>query len=157
MDRHGAIGKGGKLPWRLRDDLRHFKALTLGHTVLMGRKTYESIGAALPERRNLVMSRKDDWSAPDVLVVRSMDEAIKEARGDELMVIGGAQIYALALPHAHRIVVTRVDTVVKDADVYFPYVDFRRWKETDEQHFKKNPDNDHRFTIRTLERTSRDG
>lgn len=154
MDRHGAIGKGGALPWRLTDDLKHFKTTTMGHVVLMGRKTYDTIGHPLPGRTNLVLTRDDDWAAADVTRVTSMDDAIRLAQGGELMVIGGGEVYALALPLAHRLVITRVNTVVKDADTYFPYVNNAIWKETDEVSYRKGDGNDHAFTIRTLERTS---
>ncbi len=153
-DRHGAIGKDGKLPWHLSDDLKHFKALTLHHPILMGRKTFESIGRPLPDRRNLVLTRNEDWAEPGTVRVASMDDAIRLAEGDELMVIGGAQVYALALPLAHRLVMTRVNTVVKDADTYFPYVNSSHWKETEEVSFKKGSDNEFSFTIRILERIS---
>src|SRR5438128_8661840 len=103
---NGVIGRGGMLPWRLSDDLRRFKQLTMGHTIVMGRKTWESIGRALPGRRNVVVSRQAGYAAAGTEVVGSLDDAIAlaEAAGEtELFVIGGAEIYRLAMPRAERL------------------------------------------------------
>lgn len=112
-----AIGVRGQLPWHLPDDLRRFKALTLGQAVLMGRKTYASIGRPLPGRRNLVLSRDPDWQAPGVERVDDLDAL----RVDEpIWVIGGGEVYALMLPRVRRIERTLVHTRVADADAWFP-------------------------------------
>lgn len=116
-DLNRAIGVAGQLPWRLPDDLKHFKALTLGQTVLMGRKTFESIGRPLPGRRNLVLSRDPDWSAPGVAVVRELGALSTDTT---LWVIGGGEIYALTLPLVRRIELTLVHTRVAQADAWFP-------------------------------------
>jgi dihydrofolate reductase len=118
---NGVIGRDGKLPWHLGDDLKRFKQLTTGHTIVMGRKTWESIGRVLPGRRNIVISRHAEYSATGAEVVNSLDEAIAlaEAAGErELFVIGGAEIYRLAMPQAERQYVTRVLVDVK-GDAYF--------------------------------------
>jgi dihydrofolate reductase len=131
LDERGAIGRGGELPWRLPDDLRRFKALTLGKPVIMGRKTWESIGARpLPGRLNLVVSRQRGLPAPGATVVDSL-EAAYAAAGDaaEVSVIGGADIYRLALPGTDVLHLTRVHTVVPDADTYFPPLDDSEWRE----------------------------
>lgn len=112
-----AIGVGGQLPWHLPDDLKHFKALTLGQAVLMGRKTFVSIGRPLPGRRNLVLSRDPDWSAPGVEVLRDLNAL---AIAEPLWVIGGGEIYALTLPRASRVERTLVHTRVANADAWFP-------------------------------------
>ncbi len=123
FDRGLAIGKGNALPWHLPDDLKRFKALTLGKPVLMGRRTAESIGRALPGRPNLVMTRSGRVPFAGMQPVGSLDETLRVAAdqgAQELCVIGGAEIYALAMPHASLLHVTRVDTRVEDADAFFP-------------------------------------
>ena len=128
LDRNHAIGRGNWLPWHLPDDLKRFKALTLGKPVLMGRKTAESLGRALPKRRNLVLTRSGNVPFDDMEAVASLDEAIRLARGDgELCVIGGGEVYALALPHATDMHLTWVDVEVDGADTFFPQFDVDEW------------------------------
>ncbi len=127
LDRAGAIGRGNQLPWRLPDDLKRFKALTLGHPLLMGRKTAQSLGRALPGRANLVLTRSGRVPFEGMQAVASLDEAIALAADQPLMVIGGGEIYTLALPHAERMHLTHVDTEVADADTFFPRFDASRW------------------------------
>jgi len=131
LDRNFAIGRGNALPWHLPDDLRRFKALTLGKSVLMGRKTAESLGRALPKRRNLVMSRGGRVPFAGMQAVASLDEAIAQAAGEarELCVIGGGEVYALALPRATQLHLTWVDTTVDQADAFFPRFDPTDWRE----------------------------
>ena len=131
LDRNFAIGRGNALPWHLPDDLRRFKALTLGKPVLMGRKTAESLGRALPKRRNLVLTRSGRAPFEGMQVVASLDEAIRIAAidGDELCVIGGGEVYALALPQATQLHLTWVDTTVDQADAFFPRFDPADWRE----------------------------
>jgi dihydrofolate reductase len=133
LDRGRAIGRGNDLPWRLPDDLKRFKALTLGKPVLMGRKTADSMGRALPGRRNLVMTRSGHAPLPGMEVVASVDEALEAARAEaapELCVIGGGDIFALALPRAVRLLLTHVETDVEDADAFFPEFDLGQWTVT---------------------------
>ena len=127
LDRRFAIGRGNQLPWRLPDDLKRFKAVTLGKPVLMGRKTAETLGRALPGRRNLVMSRSARMPFADMQAVASLDEAREIAGDDELMVIGGGEIYALCLPLATSLLLTHVDTEVSDADAFFPRFELADW------------------------------
>lgn len=130
-DNNCAIGRDNDLPWRLPDDLKRFKALTLGKPILMGRKTAESLGRALPGRMNLVLTRSGRIPFEGMQAVASVDEALAVALdGDaaELCVIGGAEIYALTLPLADRLYLTHVDTVVAEADAFFPEFDASRWK-----------------------------
>ncbi len=130
LDRNNAIGKGNDLPWRLPDDLKRFKALTLGKPVLMGRKTAQSLGRALPGRTNLVLTRSGQAPFDGMRAVRSVEEAMQVARDEsatELCVIGGGEIYALALPFADRLDLTHVETVVEDADAFFPAFDASEW------------------------------
>ena len=118
------------MPWRLSDDLRRFKALTLGKPVLMGGNTARSIGRLLPGRRNLVLTRSANAPVEGMQVVRSLDEAIAAAGADPLMVIGGGEVYALALPRADVLHLTCVDTVVAGADAFFPEWSGEDWIET---------------------------
>ncbi|MGO3127780.1 MAG: dihydrofolate reductase [Luteimonas sp.] len=132
LDRHRAIGRGNAMPWHLPDDFRHFKALTLGKPVLMGRRTAESLGRALPGRTNLVLTRSGRVPFDGMQAVATLDEAIAVAAAQdarELCVIGGGEIYTLALPHADVLQLTHVDTVVDGADAFFPVWDIATWHE----------------------------
>jgi dihydrofolate reductase len=128
MDRNRVIGARGRLPWRLSVDLKRFKALTLGHAVIMGRKTFESIGKPLAGRKNIVVSRRKDFAAEGCDVARSLDEALQAAGGGDVYVIGGGEIYAQALPRADRLYVTEIDTEVAGGDAFFPAIDPAAWK-----------------------------
>ena len=125
-----AIGHQGAMPWHLPRDLKHFKAQTLGHPVIMGRKTYDSIGRALPGRQNLVISRNAALTLPDAETCPDLATAIARARGDQIFIIGGATIYRLALPLADTLLITRVHTTVARADTFFPPLDPADWQET---------------------------
>jgi dihydrofolate reductase len=132
-DQRGGIGRGNDLPWRLPADLKRFKALTLGKPVLMGRKTADSLGRALPGRMNLVLTRSGRVPFEGMQAVASVEEArgIALANGaEELCVIGGAEIYALTLPLADRLHLTHVYAVVEDADTFFPSFDVDDWQVT---------------------------
>ncbi len=131
LDRANAIGRDNDLPWRLPDDLKRFKALTLGKPVLMGRKTAQSLGRALPGRLNLVMTRSGQVPFADMQAVASLQAAIDAARAAgaaELAVIGGGDIFALTLPLAEVLCLTHVDTVVDGADAHFPAFDPAQWE-----------------------------
>lgn len=131
LDRHHAIGRGNALPWHLPDDLKRFKALTLGKPILMGRKTAQSLGRALPKRRNLVLTRSGRVPFDGMQAVASLDAAVAlAADAGELCVIGGGEVYALALARATRLHLTHVDTAVADADAFFPRFDPALWRET---------------------------
>jgi dihydrofolate reductase len=130
LDRNRAIGRDGAMPWHLPDDLKRFKALTFGKPVLMGRKTALAIGRALPGRTNLVLTRGSIAPFAGQRVVASLDEAIEAAAGVELMVIGGGEVYALALSRASRLHLTWIDTEAPAADAYFPRFDPAQWRET---------------------------
>lgn len=126
---NGVIGRDNDLPFRIREDLQRFKRLTLGHTLVMGRKTYDSIGRPLPGRRTVVVTRQPDWSADGVEVTHSLDDALKLAEGNDLYVAGGGEIYRQALPHADRLELTEVDQA-PEGDVVFPAFDRADWTET---------------------------
>lgn len=128
--KNGVIGVNNTLPWRLPEDLKHFKNTTLGHPIIMGRNTWESLGKALPGRRNIVVSRNPDYEATDAEVFESIDDAIDACSGsDKVFIIGGAQIYDEALIYVDKLIITEVDIEV-DGDAYFPNVDEMLWKET---------------------------
>jgi len=129
MDRVRAIGRDNALPWRLPEDLKRFKSLTLGKPVLMGRRTAESLGRALPQRRNLVLSRTRQMPFPGMEPVGSLEEALAACVDvPELMVIGGGEVYALCLPEASRMHLTHVDTIVEGADAFFPAWNPEHWR-----------------------------
>jgi dihydrofolate reductase len=130
--RNGAIGRDNQLLWRLPEDMRRFKALTLGHAVLMGRKTWESLPPKfrpLPGRHNIVISRNEGYRLPDATVAHSLDEAFVTAGAGQVFVIGGAEIYTQALALADRLELTEVDDAPA-GDAFFPAVDKQLWKET---------------------------
>ena len=137
LDRNRAIGRGNALPWHLPDDLKRFKALTLGKPVLMGRKTAESLGRALPKRRNLVLTRSGRVPFEGMDAVASIDDALRIAESDgasELCIIGGGEVYALALPLATRMHLTHVDTAIDEGDAFFPAFDPAAWREFARNH-----------------------
>ncbi|GAB3731299.1 dihydrofolate reductase [Luteimonas pelagia] len=146
IDRGFAIGKGNALPFRLPDDLKRFKALTLGGTVLMGRRTAESLGRALPGRRNLVLTRHGHVPFDGMEAVPSLDHARDIASGEgTLWVIGGGEVYALCLPRARAMHLTLVDTVVEGADAWFPRFDPRDWSVVAREHHRADTRHAHAF------------
>ena len=126
MDANRGIGVDNKLPWHLPEDLAHFKRVTLGHPIIMGRKTFESIGRPLPGRRNIVVTRNPDWRHDGVDVVHSLQEAVALVGMDSASIIGGAQIFAQAMRVADRLIVTHIDKVYH-CDTFFPEIDSRTW------------------------------
>lgn len=132
MGRKRELGNGNKLPWHLPDDLARFRDITRGHSIIMGRKTYESIGKVLPDRKNIIVTRDPGYAAPGGTVAGSMEEALQEARkgggaDEEIFVIGGGEIYKLALPYADKMYLTFVDAEIP-ADTYFPEFDENEWR-----------------------------
>ena len=157
LDRNFAIGKHNALPWHLPDDLKRFKALTLGKPVLMGRKTAESLGRALPKRRNLVLTRSGRLPFEGMQAVASIEDALAVAArdGDELCVIGGGEVYALALPHAQRMHLTWVDAAVAGADAFFPRFDAGEWRELSREPHPADARNEFAFEFADYERLRR--
>ena len=152
MARNGVIGRNNALPWRLPEDLKRFKAITMGKPILMGRKTYESIGKPLPGRTNIVLTRDRGWRAEGVQVVGSVAEALQQARdAAELAVIGGAEIYRLTLPVAGRIHLTRVEAHVV-GDTVFPELDPAQWLSSQVGSLPADERNQYPMTFLTLER-----
>jgi dihydrofolate reductase len=132
MDAQRGIGVNNTLPWRLPEDLAHFKRTTTGHPVLMGRKTFESIGRPLPNRRNIVISRNSDFAPPGVEVARSLADAIALTGQELAFIIGGAQIYAQAIDLADTLIITEIAHTF-ECDAFFPAFDTQKWQETARQ------------------------
>jgi dihydrofolate reductase len=157
MARNRVIGRDNGLPWRLSEDLKRFKATTLGKHLLMGRKTFESIGKPLPGRRNIVLTRDRDWRAEGVEVVRSVEEALQLAgAAPELAVIGGAEVYRLVLPMTDRIHLTRVEADVA-GDTVFPELNPWQWSEIHCGEHPADERNQYAVTFLRLERRSAAG
>jgi dihydrofolate reductase len=152
MAQNGVIGRDNALPWRLPEDLKRFKEFTLGKPILMGRRTFEAIGRPLPGRANLVLTRDRDWRSPGVIPVHSVEEALLQTRTcDELVVIGGAEIYRLLLPLARRIYLTHVHADIP-GDTYFPAFDPAQWDDVELHTQPADERHAHPITFVTLER-----
>jgi dihydrofolate reductase len=149
---NGLIGRDGGLPWRIPGDLRHFKAVTMGKPIVMGRKTWESLGRPLPGRRNIVITRNADYRAEGAAVAHDLNAAIAVA-GDapEICVIGGAEIYAQALPRAHRLYLTEVHGAPA-GDTFFPAFDRGAWREVSREAIKADEKASHDASIVVLEK-----
>lgn len=146
------IGKSGRMPWHLPADLKHFKSLTLGKPVIMGRRTHEAIGKPLPQRHNIVVSRNPGFQAPGCETAASFTDALVLAAGaPEIMVIGGGEIYHEALPRAQRIYLTRVHTRF-DADTFFPQLDPAEWRETAREDHAADERNPFAYSFLKLEK-----
>ena len=152
VDRNRAIGRAGGMPWHLPDDLKRFKTLTLGKPVLMGRKTALAIGRPLPERPNLVLTRAQRAPFEGQIAVHSLDEAVARAGDSDLCVIGGGEVYALALPRATHMHLTEVDATTSDADTFFPTFDPREWREVAREHHLADSKHDLAFDFVDYER-----
>jgi dihydrofolate reductase len=146
------IGRGGRLPWHLPADLRHFKSLTVGKFILMGRKTYESIGKALPERTNIVMSRALRSAPAGCELVSTLEQARGLAAQSALMVIGGAEVYRLSLPMARRIHFTLVHAKIADGDTFFADWRAPQWRETHRERHEADARNAYAYSFITLDR-----
>jgi dihydrofolate reductase len=143
MDAARGIGLQNRLPWHLPEDLAHFKRQTTGHPIIMGRKTYESIGRPLPKRRNIVISRNPLWRADGVEGVVSLADACQLLGNEAAFVIGGAQIYAQALPLVQRLLITEIAHQF-ECDTFFPAIDSRQWQETGRE-IHQTPEFDYAF------------
>ena len=155
MGKNREIGADNQLLWYLPKDLKHFKELTSGHPIIMGRKTYESIGKPLPNRTNIVISRKNDWFEEGILIVGSIKEAIKFAKkiDEKIFIIGGGNIYEQTIDLADQLEITSVDATL-EADTYFPKIDEKIWRKTDEICHEKDEKNQFDFCFQTFERIS---
>ena len=162
MAKNRTIGLDGAMPWHIPEDLKFFKRVTMGHPVIMGRKTYQSIGAALPGRTNIVVTRNKDFEAADADVVHDLSEALTKAKAteelwrpdggrEEIFVIGGADIYGQALPEAQRIYMTEVHQELS-GDAFFPELAEGEWKETDRQDRDPDPPGGSAYSLVILDR-----
>ena len=153
-DENNLIGKDNKLPWHLPADLKYFKNLTWGMPILMGRKTFDSIGKPLAGRKNMIITRNKDWQQEGVVVVYTIDEAIEVAKKEdvkELFIIGGAEIFNTSITTADRIYLTRIHHSF-EGDVYFPAISKEEWQLVKEVQGKKDEKNPYDFTFQTWER-----
>ncbi|MBE4950663.1 dihydrofolate reductase [Chryseobacterium culicis] len=157
MGENNEIGFENQLLWHLPKDLKHFKDITSGHPVIMGRKTYESIGKALPNRTNIVVSRKKDWFEEGILIVGSIKEALKFAKkiDEEVFVIGGGNIYEQTMDAVDKLEVTLVKADL-EADTFFPKIDPKIWKKTNEICHEKDEKNGYDFCFQTFERIKKE-
>lgn len=158
MSKNRVIGKDNALPWHLPNDLRFFKESTMGKPIVMGRKTFESIGRPLPGRANFVVTRDPEWSHEGVVVVKDLAKAIRlagdsadETGADEIMVIGGQQIYTQTLPRANRLYLTLVDTEI-EGDAFFPDFPETEWRVVSEESHQACEKNPHNYCFRILDR-----
>lgn len=154
MDEKGAIGRDNRLPWHLSDDLKRFKATTIGHHIVMGRKTYESIGRPLPGRTNIVVTRNPAYQAEGCRIAHSLEDALEIGRKngeEEIFITGGRELFAQALAIADRIYLTRVHADVP-ANVYFPDFDENNWMEIESIHHEADERNEYPFTTKLLVR-----
>ncbi len=152
------IGRNNKLPWNLPEDLRYFKQVTMGKPIIMGRKTYESIGRPLPGRLNIVITRSRDYARTGIEVVHSLDEALAQAASfceingqAEALIIGGADLYAQALPLTQRLYLTQVHATV-EGDAFFPHLAGNAWREVGAQRFSADGCNPYDYSFQVLER-----
>lgn len=158
MANNRAIGKDNQLLWHLPEDLKYFKRTTMGKPIIMGRKTFESIGRPLPGRLNIVVTRQADWQHEGVKVVHSIDDAMNLADSqalidgiEEVMLIGGAELYQTALPLASKIYLTRVDADI-DGDAFFPAIDNSEWEEISRESFSASDNNPYDYAFCVLNR-----
>lgn len=150
ISENNAIGKDNQLLWRLPADLKHFKEITTGHPVIMGRKTYESVGRPLPNRRNILITRNTALQIEGVEVVNTLEQALALCEGtEEVFIVGGAEIYKMAMPVTDQIFLTVVKGVF-DADTFFPVLDPEVWKETEAVSFEPDEKNAYGYTFSTL-------
>ncbi|MFV8280170.1 dihydrofolate reductase [Christiangramia marina] len=149
---NNALGKDNDLVWHLPDDFKRFKRLTSGHHIIMGRKTFESFPKLLPDRTHVIITRKEDYSPENTIVVHSMEEALKVSKlDDEAFIIGGGEIYKMGMEHADRIELTRVHGEF-EADTHFPEIDKSEWEIVKDQFHDKDEKHDYSFTYLTYER-----
>lgn len=152
MDDNGVIGAGGKLPWHLSADLKHFREITMGKPIVMGRKTHESIGRELPGRENIVLTRDRSYKARGCTVLHDLEELKAHCRyEEEIMIMGGAELYEQFLGRAELIYLTEVHTRV-EGDTFFPHYDPDIWEEIARQDFKADEDNDYDYSFVVLKR-----
>ncbi len=148
------LGFGNKLLWHLPDDLKRFKEITRGHSVITGRRTYESIGRLLPDRKNIIITRNKNFKVEDAVIVSDFEEALEKCKGeDEVFVIGGGEVYKEALPHSDKLYLTEVESEF-EADTHFPAFDKSEWKKMSEEFHPKDEKHLYDFTFKIYEKKS---
>ena len=151
---NNAIGKDGKMPWHLPNDMKHFKNVTWGMPIVMGRKTFDSLGKALPGRKNIVITRQQGWKADNTVVVKNIEDALfvaKETDAKEVMVIGGGEIYKALFDKAHRIYLTRVEAE-PDGDTFFPVLTEGQWHLVSQKNHEADEKNAYNYSFQVWER-----
>jgi len=160
LSSNGVIGRDNGIPWRQSTDLKRLKSLTMGHHVIMGRVTYDSVGKALPGRATIVITRREGFTLPDAKVVHSLEDAIRiaaEAGESEAFILGGAEIYAMANHRADRMYLTRVHADL-EGDTFFPeFDDVSEWHLTDAEHFDADEKNEYPYSFLTYDRVAPEG
>jgi dihydrofolate reductase len=160
LSSNGVIGRDGDLPWRQSADLRRLKQLTMGHHVIMGRRTWDSVGKPLPGRTNIILTRRDDFAPNGAQVVHSLEEALQlahEAGDDEPFILGGAEIFALGIHRADRMYLTRVHADL-EGDTFFPeFDDVTEWHLVDAEHFEADEKNEYPYSFLTYDRAAAAG
>lgn len=145
------LGKNNDLLWHLPNDLKRFKKITKGHHVIMGRKTYESLGKPLPHRTNIVITRNSNYDADGCIIVNSLSEALKQVRNDDPYILGGAEIYAQSMTIAHILDLTLVDAIL-EADAFFPEIDSKIWEEVYREDHKADANHKYNYSFVTYNR-----
>lgn len=150
--RNGVIGRNNQMPWKIPGEQAQFKRITMGHAIVMGRKTWESIGQPLPGRRNIVITRNPQYLAAGAEVVASLDEALAlTGAAEEVFVIGGGELYVEAMPRANRMLLSEIDAEF-EGDTFFPHFDRRQWRETCREHHPPASDENFGYSLVTYER-----
>lgn len=140
IGKNNELGKQNQLLWDLPKDMKHFREKTSGHAVIMGRKTFESIGRSLPNRKNIIITRDENYKFEGAEVVNSLEDALKlfENSKDEIFVIGGAEIYKQSITEADKLYITHIDAEFPEADTYFPFIDEKIWEKTKSEKYQKD-------------------
>ena len=153
IGKNNELGKDNSLVWNMPADMQYFRNKTKGHTVIMGRKTFESIGRPMPNRKNIIITRDKDYKAKGIEVVNSLEEALRQAQGKhEIFIIGGAEIYRQAMFFADKLYITHIDAEDKDADTFFPEIIPVVWNEISHEEHKKDENNPFDYTFSVYEK-----
>lgn len=154
--KNNVIGLNNQLPWHLPADLKYFKSLTNGHSIIMGRKTYDSIGRPLPNRENIIITRDKNYSSAELVIKHSIEEAIQHCNGqEEVFIIGGDTIYKQTIAVATRLYITRVDTIIENGDAFFPEINNEEWENVSAEHFTKDDKNKFDYSFEIYERIAK--
>lgn len=154
IGKNNELGKDNTLLWNMPNDMKYFRETTRGHSVIMGRKTFESIGRPLPNRRNIVITRDMNYTKEGIEIVHSLDEALKifENKNEEVFIIGGAEIYKQAIEKIDKLYITEIDGEFPEADTFFPIIDKEIWKETKKENHTKDETNPYEYAFVIYER-----